>query len=294
MAIGDQRLPDLFPQGRIRLRPIVSVGTVGSVTIEVDAVSCKVCGGDAPLYGVVDFNKSCEQFRGIRFAPAGIAVWYHRCLTCGFLFTDLCDSWTSAQFAERIYNEDYVMVDPEYVAKRPANNAKVLRQLFDAEKALIKLLDYGGGNGDTARDLRLTGFACDSWDPFGAAPREPPLAQSYDVVTCFEVIEHAHDPLGTVEDVMRLVRADGIVIFSTMVQPELTPPGSLDWWYIAPRNGHVAIHTEDSLRRLWRKVGMSVASFGTTMHVAFKDRIPEFARILYRVSGVRGLPELPS
>jgi SAM-dependent methyltransferase len=268
----------------------VPLRTATSAMDEGRAVACKVCGGPAPLFDVVDFHKSCEQHRGIRFVLSGIGVWYRRCTSCGFLFTNFCDAWTAPEFAERIYNADYVLVDPDYVTKRPLGSVKLIRQLFEPAKAAIKLLDYGGGDGEVAQALRAAGFDSACWDPFGTAGQTPPLARGYDLVTCFEVIEHTPDPLGTVEAIANLLRPGGIVFFSTLLQPADLPVGNLDWWYVGPRNGHISIHTDESLARRWRKVGMRVASFGTGTHVAFGDTLPDFARILYRVAGARGLP----
>jgi hypothetical protein len=268
-----------FPHGRIPLRPADDCD-----------IACKICGGAAPPIGVVDFHKSCEEYRGISFAPSGIAVRYCRCDSCGFLFTDFCDGWTAQDFAERIYNEDYVLVDPDYVLARPLQCLKVVRRIAESVKATIRLCDYGGGDGALAQRLREDGFDCDSWDPFGKAGDAKLAAQAYDFLTCIEVIEHAADPIGTVEAIATALRADGIVLFTTLLQPDDLSPGALDWWYAAPRNGHISIHTADSLQRLWRKVGMRVASLNETTHVAFRETLPEFAQALYRVKGARGLP----
>ncbi|MDB5409764.1 MAG: hypothetical protein JWL84_4676 [Rhodospirillales bacterium] len=270
-----------FPNGRIPLR----------MADTAEVVACKICGGDAPPFGAVDFHKNCEDSPVIRFAPSGIAVWYRRCASCGFLFTTFCDGWTAAEFAERIYNEDYVLVDPDYVAKRPLQCVQVIRQIVEPVKATIRLCDYGGGDGLLARSLREAGFACDSWDPFGTAGARQLAAQQYDFVSCIEVIEHTADPVGTVEAIAALLRADGIVLFSTLLQQANLPQaGGLAWWYAAPRNGHISIHTDDSLTRLWQKVGMRVAVLNETTYIAFRDTLPDFAKVLYRVKGARGLP----
>ena len=47
----------------LRLRPV-----------DLRPTPCKVCGAPAPLFGVQDFNRSCEELRG-RFLPlAGVQV----------------------------------------------------------------------------------------------------------------------------------------------------------------------------------------------------------------------------
>jgi len=83
---------------------------------------CKICGGAAPLYGVVDFNKSCEEANGLKLSLAGVPVYYRRCANCHFVFTDAFDDWGADQFKTHIYNDDYRMVDPDYKTTRPRGN----------------------------------------------------------------------------------------------------------------------------------------------------------------------------
>jgi hypothetical protein len=84
---------------------------------------CKICGGAAELYGVVDFHKSCAEADGVRLRLSGVPVYYRRCATCEFLFTDAFDDWSHDQFKAHIYNEGYLTVDPSYQTARPRMRA---------------------------------------------------------------------------------------------------------------------------------------------------------------------------
>src|ERR1700677_47859 len=86
--------------------------------------ACKICGGVAPLYGVVDFHKCCEELRGFRLPLSGVPIYYRRCQTCGFLFTDAFDNWSHDQVRSYIYNGDHHLVDPDYRPARPSANAE--------------------------------------------------------------------------------------------------------------------------------------------------------------------------
>src|SRR5579875_2261389 len=81
--------------------------------------ACKVCGGPSPLFGVVDFHKSCIEAQGRRLAYAGAPIYYRRCQRCAFLFTTAFDAWDFDAFRCNIYNDDYLTVDPDYVEVRP-------------------------------------------------------------------------------------------------------------------------------------------------------------------------------
>ena len=77
--------------------------------------ACKCCGGNSELFGVVDFNKNCEIRRKSPLPLSGIPIYYHRCTRCAFIFTAAFDDFTNQQFLDVIYNEQYALVDPEYL-----------------------------------------------------------------------------------------------------------------------------------------------------------------------------------
>jgi hypothetical protein len=85
--------------------------------VSAETAPCKICGGEALLFGVVDFNRSCEIPNGIALALTGTPIYYRRCGSCGFLFTDAFDNWNKDEFRTYIYNDAYCSVDPGYVAR---------------------------------------------------------------------------------------------------------------------------------------------------------------------------------
>jgi hypothetical protein len=94
-------------------------------------VPCKCCGGKASVYGVVDLNKNCEAAKNRFPLPlAGVPIYYHRCQSCGLIFTVRFDDFSKSDFAEHIYNRDYRLVDPDYAQDRPLQNAKMLIGAF--------------------------------------------------------------------------------------------------------------------------------------------------------------------
>jgi len=72
---------------------------------------------------------------------------------------------------------------------------------------------------------------------------------------------------------------DGLLLFSTLLQPEEIQQTGLSWWYAAPRNGHCSLYTASALTRLFASVGMQAASAGPALHLAYR-RVPGFARHL--------------
>lgn len=216
---------------------------------------CKVCGEPTGLFGVVDFNKHCSMDDPYRFGLADVAVHYNRCSMCGLLFTDFFDSWSLDDFSRFIYNDDYIKVDPEYASVRPMRDADGLARHFAAFKH-CRILDYGSGSGALARRLKELGFDhVENYDPF-TSPSAP--GGQFDLITCFEVLEHSPDPVRTLAQLGTFLRRDGIVIFSTAMQPADIGHIRTNWWYVGPRNGHVSMFTEDTIALLGQRVGLSL------------------------------------
>jgi len=236
-----------------------------SLALAKPLTSCKICGQPAPLHGVVDFNKTCEANRGKFFPLAGVPVWYHRCTNCQFLFTEQFDHWTAEMFRQHIYNDAYIEVDPDAAGSRARGNAAGVIN-FARKVNATRVLDYGGGDGTLAGVLNENGFDAVSWDPVQDATPAPP-AGSFDFVCAFEVIEHTPTPMHTCGQALSFLRAGGLFMFSTLTLDGL-PAQACDNWYIAPRNGHISIHSSRSLELLFGRLDRQVHHFSPAVHLA--------------------------
>jgi SAM-dependent methyltransferase len=259
------------------MKPIGSLQPIAST----EPVACKICQGPSPLFGVIDFHKSCIEAQGRRFAPSGYPVYYRRCSVCSFAFTTAFDTWTYADFHQQIYNEDYIKVDPNFVEVRPTTNAQVMADTFQGSRTSIHILDYGGGSGLTADLLRRQGFSAKTYDPFSEFNEIP--TERFDLISCFEVMEHVPSPRETVARMVSLLMETGAILFSTLVQPAEFDTIGLNWWYAGPRNGHVSLYSELSLELLFQLYGMRVRSFSEGVHMAYRG-IPAFASHLLKAA----------
>jgi SAM-dependent methyltransferase len=241
------------------------------------AIPCKCCGAPAVPYGAVDFRKNCHQQDAHLLRPSGVAIQYHRCGACGFVFTRAFDRFSHDDFARWIYNDQYALVDPEYASSRPQGNAIAVAQLLGESARSVDILDYGGGNGTLAAKLRESGFAnARTFDPFVPEFSERPTAK-FDLIVSFEVMEHTTDPRGTVADMLSMLREPGLVLFSTLYQPADFGQLGLNWWYAGPRNGHVSLYTEAAAAHLAGAFGYGSGSFSDLLHV-FVKQVPPFAK----------------
>tara|TARA_B110000503_G_C6959247_1_gene334307 strand:- start:162 stop:734 length:573 start_codon:yes stop_codon:yes gene_type:complete len=184
-------------------------------------------------------------------------------------------AWSKNKFKQKIYNDEYIKIDPDYLTERPKIFADILIGMFKEKISEIKHLDYGGGNGLLSKLLTREGFYSNNYDPFDANGNTP--AGQYNLITAFEVFEHVPDPKKLFEDLSSLLAEDGMIIFSTLLSDKhITDNGKLDWWYASPRNGHISLFSRRSITLMAEKFTYQFGSFDNGMHVLCK-KIPQWA-----------------
>ena len=213
--------------------------------------ACKICGAPSYLFAVVDFNKYCSSGDPYEFGVAGIPVTYFRCGACEFIFSELIDDWTHEEISRYVYNEDYILVDPDYIEARPKHIATLASEsMRGLENHFI--LDYGSGSGFFADEMTRCGYKnVQCYDPFSSPDRPQAL---FDVITCFEVIEHSAFPLTILKDIDSLLKEDGILLIGQTIQPDNIEDIREAWWYLGPRNGHVSTFSNFTFSELARKM----------------------------------------
>jgi SAM-dependent methyltransferase len=238
---------------------------------------CPVCEGTARLLDRLDFNKSCEEPRGKVLPRSGTLIDYQLCERCGFCFAPQFRDWDQAQFEQRIYNKDYASVDPDYLDARPRANAAALVSLIGDHGKTISHLDYGGGTGLLSRLLQDAKWKSGSYDPFSDRDVAIESLGRYDLITAFEVFEHVPDVQRLMSNLASLLERPGLILFSTLLSDgHVEPDKPLDWWYAAPRNGHVSLFSRRSLAVLGNTHGYSFGSLTDNFHAYWKE-IPDWA-----------------
>ncbi len=233
-------------------------------------LACAICGSHELTHaGSKDFGVcGSDHFEGRRvFANQGVDIAYQACGACGFIFTSAFDDWTPAHWREHVYNDDYVLADPPFVSERPARNAQMLLALFHRELPEISILDIGGGRGLMAQAMREAGAQIKTSDPF-FGDGELKNDERFDLITSFEVIEHVThgQQHAWLQGLARHLKHHPYsrLLVSTEVRQSRQDIG---WWYICPRNGHISIHTANSLTILAQTAGLKVFSINPSMHL---------------------------
>ena len=250
--------------------------------MEADPLACPVCHEMATAFDVVDFNKSCEEVRGTFVALAGTPIYYFRCRTCEHAFAPEMCGWTPDDFVSRVYNDEYVRFDPDYVEARPSGNAKALCEMFGELGPSIRHLDYGGGSGLLSRALSEQGWESQSYDPLADRTLRVEDLGKFDLVTAYEVFEHVPAPRELVRDLSSCLVDDGVVLFTTLLSDGNIVAGQrLHWWYASPRNGHINLYSRKSLSALAQGCGYKFGSFSDNFHALWR-RIPLWATHILR------------
>lgn len=231
---------------------------------------CKCCGASSTLIGLVDFHKNCEIYRHNALEMSGVPIYYHRCLVCQFIFTTALDHFSQEDFERFVYNDQYPLIDPDYLDARPRGNATFVSRLLSEAKH-ARILDYGGGNGRLAALLGESGFlSVETYDPFVPRFAEKP-AGLFDCVICFEMLEHSTDPARTLAEIIAYLTDSGIILLSTLLQPPDIDRQGLSWWYAAPRNAHVSLYSSSSLEKLVGRFGFQLHSLDQSYHVLYRQ-----------------------
>jgi SAM-dependent methyltransferase len=246
------------------------------------AGQCPICDAAAAMLDVVDFNKCCEETRGIRLPLSGRPIYYCLCPACGFCFAPQMYGWSVSEFEERVYNDGYQAVDPDYVQVRPEANAASLLKMLPQFPRDLRHLDYGGGGGLLSRILRDAGWDSTSYDPFVDVETTAESLGAFDLITAYEVFEHVPDVAALMATLTARLKPGGMVLFTTLLSDGQIGAGQrLTWWYAAPRNGHISLFSRRSLAQLTAKYGFQFGSFSDGFHALWRTP-PDWARHLIR------------
>jgi SAM-dependent methyltransferase len=250
----------------------------------ITQISCPVCNSNSAPLDVVDFNKSCEELRQKYLPLSQKPIYYFLCDNCHFCFAPEIYNWTISEFEEKIYNNQYIEIDPDYVENRPTANAKQLTHLFDNQKQLIRHLDYGGGSGLLSQLLREQDWQSITYDPFYNKETNLKNLGKFDLITAYEVFEHVPNVDKLMSDLSFLLNDNGIILFSTLLSDgQIEKNKRIQWWYASPRNGHISLFSKKSLSILANNSGFTLGSFSTGLHAMWKI-VPQWANHIIKIN----------
>lgn len=237
---------------------------------------CPICFKKAPVLFFCDLNKT---YGGINIlGVSNKNIHYATCHSCNFSFAVEMYGWKVNDFKKYIYNDEYIKVDPDYTIVRPMRMFDVLtKERFVNFPTTYKHLDYGGGSGVLSKLLREKGWNSRSYDLFVDGKEDLKKIGKFDLITTYEVFEHVSNVNELICNLKSLLNTNGIIHFTT-----LTSDGylSADWWYAAPRNGHISLFSRKSLKILANKFNLKLKIINESEFIMYNSKNSYWSHLL--------------
>lgn len=223
-----------------------------------------ICSGTRLVaLGTIPFDRNNADIPIKNYTP----MEYLRCNACNFVFCPEMLTWTPKDLGTRVYNDEYVLYDPDYVETRPKNYAKIFEKFPAGSAKNIKHLDYGSGSGLMSRELQRKRWDSTCYDPYYSDTKP---TGKFNFITAIEVFEHSLNIMDTVADIKDLLDTPtGVICFSTLFADSNT---TIDWWYIGARNGHISILSEASMKIIAKEHNLFFSSISQGIHLLQSKR----------------------
>ncbi|MCB1198667.1 MAG: class I SAM-dependent methyltransferase, partial [Deltaproteobacteria bacterium] len=137
---------------------------------------------------------------------------YYRCQHCEFIFLDPIQRPTPVDEKTKY---DLHQNNPEDAGYR-SFLSPVVEEVKKKVDQHAQGLDFGSGPGPTVSVmLEEMGIRCCNYDPI-YQPDVSVLQETYDFITCTEVIEHCFDPLSEIQRMKDMLKPSGFIVLMTL------------------------------------------------------------------------------
>jgi hypothetical protein len=228
---------------------------------------CTICGAETRL-----------SHRATVLSRYDVAYLY--CSQCGLLQTE------EPYWLDEAYSDAIALSDTGLLTRNIAVAMRLTALLTFAFPRRVRCVDAGGGYCVLTRLMRDIGFDFYWTDPFCAnlfakgfeADR---AGGPFSVITAFEVMEHLHDPIAFMRQVLAKYHGESFAI-STQLFEGSPPP--LDWPYYSFETGqHVSFYQRRTLGYIADALGMRLFSSGH-FHLITSQRV---SPALFRLAASR-------
>lgn len=203
---------------------------------------CKICGAGTTPFLDPQFN-----------------VIYHECGKCEFIFKD-DRAVVSAEEEQREYdlhnnsyeNEGYVNMFRDFMVKSIEGYVT-----GSGDSKGRRALDFGSGPEPVLAKVLTEeyGYATDIYD-FYYAPDKVYEGNTYDLLTCTEVVEHLKDPMAYFALFRSLLKEDGLLAVMTLFHPK--DEHTFCKWHYRREKTHTSFYTTKTMETIAQLLGMKV------------------------------------
>ena len=234
-------------------------------------VQCPLCNSENVTisFSVKDYTVSSATFN--------LAI----CKNCDFLFTENAPHVN--EIGKYYQSDDYISHSNsnkgflnsiyQFVRKRAVSSKRNLLISFTG-KSKGSMLDYGCGTGAFLAEMKSSGWAVQGIEPdagarnkaidlTGASVEEPSFlssihSDSVDVITMWHVLEHVHDLHPTLNELIRMLKNDGVLVVAVPNHSSYDAAFYGKYWaaYDVPR--HLYHFNPDTMKKLMNMHGLTI------------------------------------
>ena len=103
---------------------------------------------------------------------------------------------------------------------------------------------------------------------------------SFDVIRMHDSFEHMADPLEVLKNARRLLKADGLLVMTIPIYPNIAFEKYGPHWFQLDAPRHIFLHSKESLEYLAKKVGLSVTGW------KYQSNMSQFIRSYFYQHGI--------
>lgn len=243
----------------------------------IEQIHCPLCGGDDTD---LKFKAPVQPYQKGHFS---LDEWnIVQCRQCGLVYVNprISEAANNA-FYKFEMEGDHDFLDHHFIESAATQLPywKRLVRLIQQEQPGGKLLDVGCGSGSLLVQARSSGFEVTGQDvsPFfinycrnthGLNILEGELETlhlpeaSFDVVTCFDVIEHHRRPMDLLREIRRILKPTGIFLISTHDIGNLFARLYGKKWRMIYPIGHLIYFTRQTMAKMLIETGFNVVRTG--------------------------------
>ena len=209
---------------------------------------------------------------------------YCFCDRCQFLFVE------APEWLKEVYKDPINIYDTGVLARNISLSRRVAVIIYFFFSREGRFLDYAGGYGILTRLMRDVGFDFYWYDPHSTnlVARGFELVEAnsnFELLTCFEVLEHLVDPIKEIE---KMFRFSDSILLSTQLLPDSIPKPH-EWPYYGLKHGqHVSFYSLKTLQFIAKKFGCNLYSYKKALYLLTSRNLNIFPfEILLKLAGHR-------
>lgn len=235
---------------------------------------CMLCGNNdavTVLYPAsMTEDQATAQVFSARRLPDRLHPEFMRCEKCGLVFPK---RFPEPSLLRKLYEDSIYLYDDlaPYITKTYMRYVRVASELLQDQPKPWVSMDIGCGDGFFVHAMLDAGF-----DAFGIEPSDDATAKAdpvirsrilrgfansetlgserYDLLTCFQTLDHMPDPVGFVTDCFRALKPGGVVLF---INHDISSWTAKVLGKNCPMIDvvHTYLHTPSTMRLLFERVG---------------------------------------